>query len=78
MQGTRKEREGDRLVNDVSITDYPTPLNKNIVNCGVCNKVFYADKITYDGITRSIEQGLDNPFVCDGCLEEYELLAFER
>ena len=72
MQGTRSERNADVIPSDVSITDYKTEVNTHELNCGGCNRVFYADKMTFDGITKAIQEGLDNPFMCDSCLEDYE------
>lgn len=78
MQGTRSELEGETYVGDVCITDYPTKLNRNQLNCGVCNGTFYTDDVTYHGIRTAIEQGLDNPFMCDACLVEYEESSVPR
>ena len=78
MQLTKIEHDGDISISDVCITDYPTTQNRNQLNCGVCNGAFYADDETFQGISRVIEQGLDNPFMCDSCREEYEELAIQR
>ena len=75
MQGTMLEHDGDISIEDVCITDYATEQNRNQLNCGVCNGTFYADDVTFQGISRVIEQGLDNPFMCDVCREEYEEMA---
>ncbi len=72
----RAEIDGDLSENYVSITDYKTNLNHHQINCVDCAKVFYADTATYEGIVRAIEQGLDNPFICEDCRQEYDELAY--
>jgi len=79
MQITLKEEiDGDRAENYVSVTYYINDQNKYEINCGVCNKTLYADKETSARIYRSIEQGLDNPFLCNDCDQEFDELAFEH
>jgi hypothetical protein len=73
----REEIDGDLNENFVGITDYKTAQNQFEINCSACNKTFYTDKETFESFSRSVEQGLDNPFLCDECREEYEELAVE-
>ncbi len=73
---TRSAIDGDLIENYVNITDYKTNLNQHQINCGDCAKLFYADTATYEGIVRAIEQGLDNPFMCEDCRLEYDELAY--
>lgn len=72
----RAEIDGDLTENYVTVTDYKTSLNQHQINCGDCAKVFYADAATYESIVRAIEQGLDNPFMCEDCRQEYDELAY--
>ncbi|CAN5595989.1 hypothetical protein BH24ACI3_BH24ACI3_12860 [soil metagenome] len=73
----RDEIDADFAENYVSVTDYMSGPNKYEINCGICNKTLYADKETSERIFRSIEEGLDNPFLCIDCEKEYDELAFE-
>lgn len=74
----REEIDGDRIENYVGVTDFRTDQNRNEINCRECNKTFYADAETSDGIYRAMEQGLDNPFLCDDCQREYEETAYQE
>jgi hypothetical protein len=72
----KEEIDADLIENYVSITDYRTDRNRYEVNCSMCNKTLYADQATSEAIYRSIEQGLDNSFLCIDCEREYDELAF--
>lgn len=79
MQTTlREEIDGDLGENYVIITDYKTEQNQHEIDCSDCCKTFYTDKETYERFCRTIEQGLDNPFLCNDCQHEYEELAYEN
>lgn len=73
----REEIDGDLTENYVAITDFKTDQNRYEINCRECNKAFYADSETSDGIYRAIEQGLENPFLCNDCQLDYEESAYE-
>jgi hypothetical protein len=64
--------------NYISVTYYPNSRNKYEINCGVCNKTLYTDKETSERINRSIGQGLETPFLCNDCEQEYDELAYEN
>ena len=72
----REDIDADHSEGYVSITDYMTDQNKFEIICGSCSKILYADKETSDHIYRSVEQGLDNPYLCDDCQLELEELAY--
>ena len=74
----KEEIDADLHENYVSITDNMTSRNRYEINCGECNKTFYADKETSEKIYRSMEQGLDNSFLCTDCQREYDELAYEN
>lgn len=74
----REEIDGDLLENYVGITDFKTDENRYEITCATCNKTFYADRETSEGIYRKLEEGLDNPFLCNDCQQDYEESAFER
>lgn len=73
----REEIDADLLENFVGITDFKTEQNRYEINCRECNKTFYGDRETSEGIYRSMEQGLDNPFLCNDCQLDYEESAYE-
>jgi hypothetical protein len=73
----KEEIDADRAENYASITYYRNGQNKYEINCGLCNTTLYTDKETSERICRSIEQGLDNPFLCNDCEQEFEDLAYK-
>ena len=72
----KEEIDGDRIENYVGVTDFRTDRNSHEINCRECNKAFYADSETSDGIYRSMKEALDNPFLCDDCQLDYEETAY--
>jgi hypothetical protein len=78
MQTRLKEEIDADLTEDYgNISDYKTAQNQFEINCSVCFKTFFTDKQTYESISRAVEQGLDNPFLCFECQQEYEESAVE-
>lgn len=59
----------------------PTPImtdeNKHEVRCGMCARELYVDDEGYRLYMEAINSGLDNPFTCETCREEYDDLAYE-
>ena len=47
------------------------------VRCGMCAKELYVDDEGYRLYMEAINSGLDNPFRCEACNEEYDDLAYE-
>jgi hypothetical protein len=47
------------------------------VRCGMCAKEIYVDEEGYGLYMEAITSGLDNPFRCEVCNEEYDDLAYE-
>jgi hypothetical protein len=76
MHGTREERDADRIENYVKYCDHETDLNRNEIFCATCAKRFYADDAAFEQFSRAVENDLDNPFVCDDCLEENNESAY--
>ena len=70
--------DADRIENIVTVTDYMTERNKYEISCGTCFKTLYANRQTSEGLLRSIEEGLDNPFMCSDCQLELEEEAYDR
>jgi hypothetical protein len=38
----------------------------------MCGGIYYVDEETAGRIGTAVEKGLDNPFVCEECEQEYE------
>ena len=47
------------------------------VRCGMCARELYVDEEGYRLYCEAINSGLDNPFRCETCNEEYDDLAYE-
>ncbi len=47
------------------------------VRCGMCAKEIYVDDEGYRLYMEALDSGLDNPFRCEVCNEEYDDLAYE-
>ncbi len=47
------------------------------VRCGMCAKELYVDEENYRRYTEALISGLDNPFRCEVCNEEYDDLVYE-
>ena len=58
-------------------TSFMTEQNKKEVHCGMCGRSVYVDEETLDFVRDAIESGLDDPFRCEACQEEYDDLAYE-
>lgn len=58
-------------------TSFKTPSNNFEARCGMCGGFFYVDEATAKAIGVAAETGLDNPFKCSDCRDEYDELAYE-
>jgi len=58
-------------------TSIMTDHNQHEVRCGMCARELYVDDETYRLYVKTISSGLDNPFRCEVCNEEYDDLAYE-
>jgi hypothetical protein len=58
-------------------TSFMTERNEHEVRCGMCARTVYVNEETYRFASEAIESGLDNPFRCEVCAEEYDDLAYE-
>lgn len=47
------------------------------VRCGMCAQELYVDDEGYRLYMEAINSGLDNPFRCEICNEEYDDLVYE-
>ena len=54
-----------------------TDENQHEVRCGMCAREIYVDEDAYRFYSEALLSGLDNPFRCEVCSEEYDDLAYE-
>ena len=59
-------------------TSYMTERNEREVSCGMCARTVFVDEETYRSGSDEIKAGLDNPFRCEICEEDYDDLAHQR
>jgi hypothetical protein len=58
-------------------TSYKTPVNIYQERCGMCGRIQFVDEATLRGVCATSEAGLDNPFRCADCEEEYDEVFYE-
>lgn len=58
-------------------TSVDTEQDEHEVRCGMCAREIYVNEETYKSVSEVMESGLDNPFRCEVCAEEYDDLAYE-
>ena len=56
-------------------TWFMTERNEHEVRCSMCARTTYVDEETFRFVSEAIESGLENPFRCEVCEEEYDDLA---
>jgi hypothetical protein len=57
-------------------TSIMTDDNQHEVRCGMCAREIYVDEDAYRYYSETLLSGLDNPFRCEVCSEEYDDLAY--
>ncbi|HEX6283663.1 MAG TPA: hypothetical protein VFZ71_02265 [Pyrinomonadaceae bacterium] len=60
-----------------AVTAFPTDTNLHEVRCGMCARELYVDDEGYRSYMETMTSGLDNPFRCAVCEEEYDDLSYE-
>ena len=58
-------------------TTIMTDENQHEVRCGMCAREIYVDDDAYRFYSEALLSGLDNPFRCEVCSEEYDDLVYE-
>lgn len=71
MQRVREEFDADRNDDQFGATAHQTDMNRVGVNCSYCNKSYFVSDDVAEAINRAVNEGLDNPFVCPDCEQEY-------
>jgi len=61
----------------IPATSIMTDEQQHEVRCGMCARELYVDEHSYRSYAEALLSGLDNPFRCEFCCEEYDDLAFE-
>lgn len=61
----------------IAATSIMTDENQYEVRCGMCARELYVDEESHRLYTEALISGLDNPFRCEVCSEEYDDLAYE-
>jgi hypothetical protein len=64
-------------VASVGPTTFRTAENQHELRCGMCGEIYFVDSVTLDSVNTAVAQGLDNPFRCEDCEEEYDEAAYE-
>ncbi len=59
------------------VTQFPTDTHLHEVRCGMCARELFVDDEGYRLYMEALNSGLDNPFRCEVCNEEYDDLAYE-
>jgi len=76
MSTVRSHIDQDQL-SVVAARSIMTDDNQHEVRCGMCARELYVDDEGYALYMEAINSGLDNPFRCEVCNEEYDDLAYE-
>jgi hypothetical protein len=58
-------------------TVFKTERSEYEIHCGMCGRVAYVDKETFRQFSEATQAGLDNPYRCEPCEEEYDDLSYE-
>ena len=61
----------------IPATSVMTDEKQHEVRCGMCARELYVDEDDYRFYSEALLSGLDNPFRCEVCSEEYDDLAYE-
>jgi hypothetical protein len=58
-------------------TCFKTERNQHEVHCGMCGGIICVDEEIFNFVSEATKAGLDDPFQCELCKEEYDDLAYE-
>lgn len=61
----------------IPATSIMTDDKEHEVRCGMCAKEIYVDDDAFSLYSEALLSGLDNPFRCEVCAEEYDDLVYE-
>jgi len=77
MERLRSALDGDRMP-ALGTASYANDTNLYEVRCGTCHRMCLVDDITFRNINAAAKAGLETPFCCDVCDDEYDELAFDN
>ena len=75
MDRLRSFYDSDRAEGFFRPTENRTDVNKYEMFCGNCGDKLYVDKDLFRRINNAIEEGTDNPLMCEDCENSYEELG---
>lgn len=75
MTRLRSFFEADRIEEFRKATAVKTAENPNEVYCGTCGEKFFVDDSQAAKFNEAMETTMENTFLCEGCLAEYEDLS---
>ena len=61
----------------IPATSVMTDEKQHEVRCGMCARELYVNEDDYRFYSEALLSGLDNPFRCEVCSEEYDDLVYE-
>jgi hypothetical protein len=61
----------------IMATSTMTDEKQHEVRCGMCARELYVDEEAHRYYSEALVSGLDNPFRCETCSEEYDDLVYE-
>lgn len=65
------------MASSQAVLEAGTDDNQHEIRCGMCARELYVDEEAYTYYTEALVSGLDNPYRCEVCSEEYDDLAYE-
>jgi hypothetical protein len=77
VERIRSEYDGDFPNRLQHASPYKSEDHQQEIRCSVCGRLYYVDDETFDRLERSVKYDLDNPFLCEECVREYQDAAFE-
>jgi len=73
----RSEQNPEARGVEEGATRHRTFVNSYPARCGMCGAEYFVNESVHAAIITAAEAGLDNPFKCAGCEDEYDELAYE-
>ncbi len=77
MERLRTYYDADRAGQAAIPTTFQTGNNKNEIFCSLCGGTVFVNDLIFEDVKRVIENTLENPFMCEDCLTEYDELAHQ-
>lgn len=56
-------------------TTYRKGPNQSELFCRVCAGPYYVNEVTFNQAMTAMKEGLDNPFCCDDCEDDYKEIS---